>query len=398
MKRNRNRVLFLFFCLFIILHSGASLVYAEDQTIFEPEDIKTDQQRFSLSAPPFNGADYEDGLSVVTRNTPDKKIRREIIRLHPTMVAATETSTATSKRSDSSGKTTKRVSMAAISALTLDITSPLDGAEISRYDVMVRGTVTNFEGNETGVTVNGAIAMVCGDQFVANHVPLQAGNNIITANAKDADGNTAMTSISLYVNILEDSRDFISIKADTEVGILPFETTLRIDGAFSFTESSLTYTGPGEIEILEHPSPEEYRVRMTAEGLYYVTAEVIDHQGDIYRDTIAIHVLNKADLDALLKAKWEGMRSSLIAGDIEEALRYHHEVLKNKYEAIYNLLRANLPALAQQMQDIELIYAEDNRAKYRIRRDHEINGKNVTVTYYIYFSRDENGFWKIERY
>jgi hypothetical protein len=296
------------------------------------------------------------------------------------------------------GTATASVTVAVTSALTLNITSPFDGATISRPDVMVRGTVTHPNGNETGVTVNGVIAMVDGDQFVANHVPLWPGRNTLTADAIDTDGNRAIRSVTVNWDIVENNRDFISIKADTESCIPPLETTLRIEGAFSFTESSLSYTGPGEIEILEHPSPEEYGVRMTAEGLYYVTAEVIDPQGDIYRDTIAIHVLNIADLDALLRSKWNRMRSALIAGDIEEALLYHHEVLKDKYEAIYNLLRANLPSLAQQMQDIELIYAEDTRAKYRIRRDHEINGKIVAITYYLYFSRDENGLWKIERY
>jgi hypothetical protein len=37
---------------------------------------------------------------------------------------------------------------------------------------MVKGTVTNSTGNETGVTVNGIVATVYGDYFVANNVSL----------------------------------------------------------------------------------------------------------------------------------------------------------------------------------------------------------------------------------
>ena len=92
------------------------------------------------------------------------------------------------------------------------------------------------------------------------------------------------------------------------------------------------------------------------------------------------------------------MQQALIAGDIAGALNYHYEGKKEKYESIYNFLGANLPALAQQMQGIELIYLEDNRAKYRINRDHDIDGQSVTITYYIYFVKDENGLWKIEKY
>ena len=92
------------------------------------------------------------------------------------------------------------------------------------------------------------------------------------------------------------------------------------------------------------------------------------------------------------------MKSALIAGDIQKALTYHHEGSRDKYESIYNFLGSNLQNLAQQMQDIALVYAKGERSKYRIRRDHNIDGQIVTVTYYIYFSKDGNGLWKIERY
>jgi hypothetical protein len=54
--------------------------------------------------------------------------------------------------------------------------------------------------------------------------------------------------------------------------------------------------------------------------------------------------------------------------------------------------------LATQMQDISWICYVNGLAKYRIRQNHEISGQVVTITYYIYFSRDENGLWLIERY
>jgi hypothetical protein len=50
------------------------------------------------------------------------------------------------------------------------------------------------------------------------------------------------------------------------------------------------------------------------------------------------------------------------------------------------------------MQEIEIIFLEGNRAKYAINRDHDIDGQIITITYFIYFSRDINGLWKIERY
>jgi hypothetical protein len=137
---------------------------------------------------------------------------------------------------------------------------------------------------------------------------------------------------------------------------------------------------------------------MTTEGIYYFTAEVIDSQSVAYTDTVAVVVLNQAELDALLRAKWDGMKAALIAGDVEGAISFHHGVLTDKYELIYNRIGSDLPTLVQQMQDIGPVYIKGDRAKYRIRQDHTVDGQTVTITYYIYFSRDENGLWKIEKY
>jgi len=212
-------------------------------------------------------------------------------------VSPAETTTYTITATGPGGTATASVTVE-VSPITISITSPLDSETISRPDTLVQGTITNATGNETGITVNGIVAMVYGDQFVANHVPLQEGENTITATATDTGGNTITTSITLYAETIG---DYIRITADTESGISPLETTLRIDGSFSFTESSLTYTGPGEVEFLESTS-EEYRVRMTVEGVYYFTAEVTDSQSIAYTDIVAVVVLNQAELDALLRA------------------------------------------------------------------------------------------------
>jgi hypothetical protein len=95
------------------------------------------------------------------------------------------------------------------------------------------------------------------------------------------------------------------------------------------------------------------------------------------------------------------MKDKLSAEDVSGALSFHHDVSKRKYESIYTLLKDKLPQIIEQMQDIELIYAKNHKAKYRIHRNHKVDeytDEEVTVTYYIYFSKDQNGLWKIEKY
>jgi len=55
-------------------------------------------------------------------------------------------------------------------------------------------------GNEREVTVNGIVATVYGNQFVANHMPLTEGANTITVTAKDTTNKYATTSITVNAN------------------------------------------------------------------------------------------------------------------------------------------------------------------------------------------------------
>ena len=73
-------------------------------------------------------------------------------------------------------------------------------------------------------------------------------------------------------------------------------------------------------------------------------------------------------------------------------------ILWEKYGTIYNALGDHLYTLLENMREISPVFFEGARAQYRILRDHEIEGQTVAITYYIYFSRDMNGIWKIDKY
>ncbi|MFZ3137179.1 MAG: hypothetical protein WA126_07295 [Thermodesulfovibrionales bacterium] len=265
---------------------------------------------------------------------------------------------------------------------------------MTRPDTTVKGAIINSTGNETGVTVNGIVATVYVNQFTANHVLLVDGVNTITIKAIDTAGNTATTSIT--VNTVTTS-NYIRMTSNIDSGIAPLEVTLRIDGSFSITESNLNITGPVQPEIISS-SPDEYTVRMVIEGIYYFTASVTGPDGNTYQDTVAITVMNKTEMDKLLKAKWQGMNTALSNQDIEKASTYYSEETKEIYNDLFNALYAYLPQIAQEMQEIQLIYLKNNTAKYRMRQNELYGGQTITLTYYIYFVIDKDGSWKIYRY
>ncbi|NWF76886.1 MAG: carboxypeptidase regulatory-like domain-containing protein [Nitrospirae bacterium] len=272
-------------------------------------------------------------------------------------------------------------------SITIAISSPSDGETITRPDVMVRGVIINSTGNETGVTVNGIVANVYGNQFVANHVPLVDGVNTITITAIDTDGNTATTSIN--VNALT-TVNYIRLTSNIESGILPMEVILRIDGSFSIENSSLNITGPIIPEIMSS-TPDEYTIRMKAEGIYYITASVTGPDNILYEDTIAVIVLNKSQMDRLLRGKWEGMKGSLANQDVEGGLKNISKHSEEMYRYNFELMRDILSIIVQDMGEITMKDLEDSLAEY----DMTVTQDEVEHSYYIEFIRDHVGIWKI---
>ncbi|MBI4824608.1 MAG: hypothetical protein HY805_10340 [Nitrospirae bacterium] len=200
-----------------------------------------------------------------------------------------------------------------IATLPLNITvlSPSAGETISSMKVIVTGTIENFVG-ELGVTVNGIVADVYGNQFVVSNVPLVEGVNTITVTVKDAL-RTATSSITVNAVI---PSSYIELSSNIESGIAP------LTAYFSASISNLTpssyqmdFEGDGIVDWTG-ASFEDISHTYILEGIFYPTVVVIDSQGNSYWDVIAITVLSKAEMDALLKGKWEGMRSELAEGDV----------------------------------------------------------------------------------
>jgi hypothetical protein len=310
-------------------------------------------------------------------------------------VSPTETTTYTITATGFGGNSITESVTINVNPLNLSIISPVNAQVVRRNDVLVEGMVSNSSGKETGVVVNGCPAIVFEGRFIANHVALTDGENRITVAATDTEGHVAEETIVVYA---EPTENHISLSADAESGIDTLEAVLRVNGPLNYLTPSFTVTGPDAMTFPDSYEENEYPVRLDQAGIYHFIAEVSDEAGGTYDDTIALVVMSAEELDRLLKARWAGMRTALISGNIEQALRFHHERYHEKYTAIYNALGSNLPTLAEQMPDISHICYNDGSAKYRVRQNHDINGQTRTITYYIYFSRGGNGLWSIEKY
>jgi hypothetical protein len=182
-----------------------------------------------------------------------------------------------------------------------------------------------------------------------------------------------------------------------EMGLAPFKGELQIDAPSELVKSTVLDFGPSDVAFGLGP-PRQLPLSINQPGLYWfeVQARSIDQQ--VFTDEVAVLVYDSKELDALLRAKWNAMKACLAAGDINGALSYFGSATRADFEAIFTSLGDQLPQIALQMQEIEMVQSDEDYAKYSIMKDEVIEGETYTITYDIYFSTDENGIWKIDRF
>ena len=225
-------------------------------------------------------------------------------------------------------------------------------------------------------------------KFFVNHVPLQEGQNTITASAVDTEGDTASTSITVTAVITE---PYVTLNANIESGISPLETYFSVSTSIPNSVATYDFDYEGD-SVIDYTGAdfEDISVIYTTEGVYYPTITVTDDQSNIYTDTIAIVVLSETELDALLQAKWDGMKTALGNQDIDGALNYFAENSKEMYQYNFELMQSILPTIVQGMEDITIKQLENGSAEYEM-----LTTQGSTRSYYIEFIIDLDGIWKI---
>jgi len=274
--------------------------------------------------------------------------------------------------------------------ITLTIISPVTGGTIYRPDILVRGTVANTTGNETGVTINGTVATVYGNQFVLNHLPLNEGPNTITAASTDTTGNTATVSITVNAVI---STPYITLNANITSGVAPLTTYFSVSTSMPNAVSTyqMDFEGNGIIDYTG-TTFDNISFAYDTEGIYFPTITVIDEQNNTYTDTIAITVLNQTDIDALLKGKWNAMKTALANRDVEGAAGYFIDRSKERYRTIFEALRDQLPVISGTFVEFSIVEVYDNTAEYEV----VANENGVLYSYPGVFIKDGNGIWKFK--
>ncbi len=270
--------------------------------------------------------------------------------------------------------------------------SPVDDSTINLSSTLVTGTI-NTCSQEVGILVNGVLAMVAGNEFAVNDVPLEIGVNTLTAVATDEDGKTATDTITVYTNVYQDQ---VNLSANITSGISPLDVEFSIDTQISnpIVTYEMDFEGDGVIDqtIVD---PDNVPFTYVQEGLYYPTITVTDDQGYWYTDTIAINVLSLNELNTLLTNIRIEVINLLNVQDIQGALPYIVESSRAKYEEIFTLLIDQLPDIFSVPEEFNLISVINNVATYE---SVVVDDDGVTRSYPVVLVKDVNGLWKISTF
>jgi hypothetical protein len=253
---------------------------------------------------------------------------------------------------------------------------------------MVRGTF-KADNNDVGIRVNGAIAEISGEEWVANGVRLSVGQNTLEAVITEPKGNTSNHTITVHT---ESTEQAVRLSANTVSGIPPLDVYFSVDTDTPnpITQYQMDFEGDGSADYTGAEF-EDISHTYTAEGVYFPTVTVTDGEGNAYSDTIAVTVLSREEMDALLKGKWEGLKEALLAGNTEDALDLFTFATRDHYQKTFANLGAELSVIMSSLEEFKLYTIYDGVAEGGLIRT-ESGG---TYSYPITFIRDGRGIWRI---
>lgn len=278
--------------------------------------------------------------------------------------------------------------------LGISISDPVPQASLPYDTATVQGTWRGYTG-DAGIVVNGIPAIVAGNSFIASDVPLVPGGNALSAVVTTFDGISNNDNV---IVVATGESPPVALWANFTSGVSPLTVAFKTQvGGISPVEYRYDFTGDG---VVDNTAATDDGVAFSYQtpGTYRATVTAVDNNGQTYVADKVIVVQDRPTMDALLSGRWNGMSASLQSSDIDGSLAGIAFDRRDKYRAIFTPLLLQFPSIFASVSYPEFIKVEGNIAQYRVRRDQIWDGVQQTITYYVWFVKDSDGVWRVDRF
>jgi hypothetical protein len=286
------------------------------------------------------------------------------------------------------------VSVEGIYQLGVRITDPAPSASVSSDKVSVHGTWAGYA-DDVGVAVNGIPAAISGNTFVATDVPLVTGSNTLNAAVTTFDG---IQNTDAVIVTATGVKPFLSLWANYASGVSPFTASFKpeVEG-ITPVEYRYDFDGDGTVDF-SAPAGNIVSFIYQTPGTYRATVTAIDGSGQQFTAEKTIVAAERTAVDVLLSGRWNALSTSFRSQDIEGGMVCLLSDSREKYRSIFTPLSAQLPTIFASVSLPELIAVEGNVAQYRVKREQMWEGAPRTITYYLWFVRDQDGIWRLDKF
>jgi len=270
------------------------------------------------------------------------------------------------------------------------VQSPIAGATVNDFSVLVTGSFDTSLATEVGIKVNGFVALVDGDEF-ATLVPINSQTTTLTATLTDAAGSFIAGDAVPVTPQLPVSNIPLSFKASPFIALISQPVGFSLSSRNSITQVQLDGNGDGTIDLTDS-TLDGVTVTFAESGLYFPTVQVTESGGVVRTATALVQVVDQTQLDAALQAKWAAMKNALRQGDINATLPYIVTSRRATYQGMFSALTIPFANIDQLLTNINFVRVRGIDAEYEMS---VIKG-GVEYSYLVLFSIDEDGVWRIK--
>jgi len=290
---------------------------------------------------------------------------------------------------DPTGNETTTVLHLTYVAVTVTLVNPLPNASLTSTSLDVNG---NFQGPpNTGITVNGVVAMIYGDQFYAN-LDLNPGVNTLTIIATTPDGATVTKTIT--VTVTASAPNPVQVTVSPQGGVAPLAVQFAINNGsgLGIQRIEADFDGDGATDLTTADPTVPIAYTYASPGVYRASIRVTDSQGAVHRKVLVVVVNDAAQIDQLFTSLWNGMNNALRTGNVNGAAQYLNESAKRKYLPVFEALKSQFPQIIASYSPLRRVSISEDIGEYAIVRN--FNGQNRL--YLVYFLRDADGVWRVD--